>query len=271
MPASKNPSKFIFKIAGWGLLLFGLSGAFIEDSSFAETEDCFYIGLFLLFISAAFKTPLTQQHQLSENQKDAVVTGDKIWEPIASESASFKTQKMVEKRQGIIEVRGTASAALFNLLFAVMGLFALIVAILVFMLMDKPMGYAAIIPAIVGTVFLWFSLSEMRPKKRAVFNLSKRQFFKEGENSQDIMPLISHHAISFNDIHGLQLLEVYHPDSNFHHRRTRHSYYSYELNLILKSGERINIMSHGDKGDIILDAKRLAKHLAVPIWHKLDT
>lgn len=265
--------KTLFKLTGWGLILFGISGGFIEYSLLQSTEDYFYIGLFLLFLSAVFQKPLTAAHQLPEIPRDAIVSNSKLWESIANESSNFKSQKLVENhRHNLFEVQTTAEAILFNLLFVLLGLFSLIVAVLVFILMEKPAGYAGIIPAIVGSVFLWFALSTMRPKKMAVFDLNKKQFFKEGEDTQDILPLIHQKSIPFVDIHGLQILEVFHPARNLHHRHSTrsHSYYSYELNLILKNSKRINVMSHGNKGDMILDAKRLAKVLFVPIWHKIE-
>ncbi|KFE29417.1 hypothetical protein DN31_3870 [Vibrio mimicus] len=44
------------------------------------------------------------------------------------------------------------------------------------------------------------------------------------------------------------------------------SYTSYELNLVFKDGERINIMDHGKGKDIDDSAKNLGKFLNVPIW-----
>ncbi|WP_339137438.1 MAG: hypothetical protein WGN25_05270 [Candidatus Electrothrix sp. GW3-4] len=42
--------------------------------------------------------------------------------------------------------------------------------------------------------------------------------------------------------------------------------YSYEIDLILKDGTRINAMGHGKKSKIQEDAKILAEFLGKPLW-----
>lgn len=257
-------AKNFFKLIGWLLILLGISGGFIDSLSFAETEDYLYIGFVVLFISGVFPKPLTKAAELAENiSGDLIVDGTKIWEPIASDSSNFQTQKLVKGVNGILKIRPTFELIFFNLIFILIGLFALFIGIIFFLLADAPMSYGGIIPTIVGGVFLCFGVSGMMPKKTAVFNLKHSLFSKEADDFRQ------NRQISFVQIHGLQLIEVFHPAHRMHHNSRSHSYYSYELNLILKNSERVNLMSHGDKEAIILDAKQLAGYLSVPIWHKL--
>ncbi len=44
------------------------------------------------------------------------------------------------------------------------------------------------------------------------------------------------------------------------------SFYSYELNLVLKSGDRITITDHSDQGDILREAGIIANMLGVELW-----
>ena len=48
--------------------------------------------------------------------------------------------------------------------------------------------------------------------------------------------------------------------------RSESSWISYELNLILNNGRRINVVDHGNGVKIRKDAKRLTEFLNVPIW-----
>jgi hypothetical protein len=41
---------------------------------------------------------------------------------------------------------------------------------------------------------------------------------------------------------------------------------SYELNLVLKDGRRINVVDHGGADKIRTDAATLADFLGVPVW-----
>jgi hypothetical protein len=47
------------------------------------------------------------------------------------------------------------------------------------------------------------------------------------------------------------------------------SYLSYELNLVLSDGRRINVIDHGDKIKILVDAHDLAEFLDIPIWNTI--
>ena len=42
--------------------------------------------------------------------------------------------------------------------------------------------------------------------------------------------------------------------------------YSYQLNLVLENGSRINAVYGGDLDHLRKDAKRLAEFLKVPLW-----
>ena len=44
------------------------------------------------------------------------------------------------------------------------------------------------------------------------------------------------------------------------------SFNSYELNLVLNDGSRINVIDHGDIDKIRTDSARLSKFLNVPVW-----
>jgi hypothetical protein len=64
---------------------------------------------------------------------------------------------------------------------------------------------------------------------------------------------------ALHDIHALQIISEYVISG-------KTSYHSYELNLVLKSGERINVTDHGNLRALELDARALAAFLNVPVW-----
>ena len=65
--------------------------------------------------------------------------------------------------------------------------------------------------------------------------------------------------IKLEDIHAIQLISEYISGE-------KSSYYSYELNLVLKDAGRINVIDHGNDGVIINNAKILSRFLDVPVW-----
>ncbi len=65
--------------------------------------------------------------------------------------------------------------------------------------------------------------------------------------------------IAINQIHALQIIKERVQSKNS-------SYYSYELNLILKDSNRMNVIDHGNLETIRQNAEQLANRLWVKIW-----
>jgi hypothetical protein len=61
------------------------------------------------------------------------------------------------------------------------------------------------------------------------------------------------------DVHAIQLLREY-------CRGNKSSYYSYELNLVLHDGRRVNVVDHGKHSQILDEARMLSECLEVPVW-----
>jgi hypothetical protein len=48
------------------------------------------------------------------------------------------------------------------------------------------------------------------------------------------------------------------------------SYYSYELNLVLDDGSRINVVDHGNLERLRSDAQTLSQFLGKPVWDAIQ-
>jgi hypothetical protein len=66
------------------------------------------------------------------------------------------------------------------------------------------------------------------------------------------------------DIYAIQILQEYCQSSSSSGGSS--SYYSYELNLVLSNGNRINVIDHGRLSLIRKDAKALSEFLNIPVW-----
>ena len=86
---------------------------------------------------------------------------------------------------------------------------------------------------------------------QTIFDRSSCSFVRKGITS------------SLENIRAIQLIREY-------VRGNRNSYYSYELNLVCSSGDRINIVDHGSLRAIREDAEILAKYLSLPVWDAID-
>ncbi|MEN7551630.1 hypothetical protein AAG747_27190 [Rapidithrix thailandica] len=71
-------------------------------------------------------------------------------------------------------------------------------------------------------------------------------------------------VVPLPEIYAVQLISGFVQGSG----RNSGSFFSHELNLVLKDGSRINVMDHGGKGHIKKDALAIGKFLQVPVWNK---
>ena len=96
-----------------------------------------------------------------------------------------------------------------------------------------------------------------------VFDKSSGMFSK-GRNNGGKAPDIKNpkNIMDLESIHALQLLwkPVY----------RQKQYYSYDLNLILKNGKRIFILSHADKNAMKEDVSVLSGFLGKPLWDVVE-
>lgn len=69
-------------------------------------------------------------------------------------------------------------------------------------------------------------------------------------------------SVPLNKIHALQLIGEYYQSG-------RSSIHSYELNLVLNNGSRVNVIQHGVKLKLLSDAQLLSSFLAIPVWNAI--
>jgi hypothetical protein len=189
------------------------------------------------------------------------------WYPAAPGGASFGTHRLVRVSANRVEFSATFSAKFFFLIFFFAGL-----GVLGFQLNQVRIGQAyllsedTLVPILVGSVFAvvggclyWYGTT---PR---VFDQSRGSFWRgrkepamlgAGVRSENSTPLSS--------IHALQLLTEYVSGN-------KSSYYSYELNLVLGDGSRVNVVDHGNLERLRRDAQTLSQFLGKPIWDAIGS
>lgn len=202
-----------------------------------------------------------------QNVFDPSQLGDPIalqtgWTPAKRGGTNFRTHKLVEVNSYRIEFRASIGAKLFYLIFLLAG----IGIIMVFTFKTLSAGVFSfnvdtIMPLLIGLVFmvaggcmLYFGTVPI------VFDKTKGTFQK-GRRTQNITSDRNAHKnyTQLDNIHALQLISEY-------IRSNKNSYYSYELNLVLENGKRINVIDHGNEHRIREDAGTLSTFLNKPVW-----
>ena len=120
---------------------------------------------------------------------------------------------------------------------------------------------AYLVVACVGAVFLGtgFAMLHFLGKPR-VFDKLTGRYWKGKQDPQLKNPRFeADDSVALSDIYALQLLSEYVTGNKSH-------YTSYELNLVLENGRRVNVTDHGSIAALRDDARELARFLDVPVW-----
>lgn len=184
------------------------------------------------------------------------------WAPAARGGASFGTHRLRRSSAHRVEFVPTGAWKLFCLVFLLGGLGVLAWHLgrydLDQLALSDP---ATFVPLVVGVIFLgagagmgWVgSTPRVFDKGRAMYWRGRREPAIVGTRAPDgaSAPLAA--------IHALQLLSE-------RVSGNKNTYTSYELNLVLSDGSRINVVDHGRLEQLRADARTLGDFLDKPIW-----
>lgn len=158
-----------------------------------------------------------------------------LWTPLSPGGASFRTHKLTEVEPDGLEFSRTAGLYVFGGLFLVVGLAIGIAGAL------KQQWFG-----LLGVAFVLGALAILWPRK-LVFDGQSRTFTGRGR------------SVSFSAIHALQIVKEY-------VRSDKQSFWSYEINLVLKDAERVHLVDHADLPSIRADAARVSVVLGCKLW-----
>jgi hypothetical protein len=184
------------------------------------------------------------------------------WVPVASGGASFRTHRLIQPSANRVEFAPTLGAKAFYLLFLFSGSGVLLFQLNRIRIAQTGFsGQDTLVPILVGTVFTvvgaclyWFGTT---PR---VFDQALAAFWR-GRRTPTPLEFVerSDSSAPLSSIHALQLLSEFVSGS-------KNAYYSYELNLILDDGSRINVVDHGNLERLRGDASALSRFLDKPVW-----
>lgn len=165
------------------------------------------------------------------------VAGRTQWTPLVKGGANFTTHRLIDLGSRRVEMRPTLGLKVFGGVFLVAGVIVSVV------------GLTAMewFPTLFGLPFAAIGLFLLWPKP-LVFDGEARVFTRrQGQ-------------VPFSAIHAVQLIRervTASEDPDF---------WSYELNLVLGSGERINVVDHAGLSAMRSEAQRLAGLIGCKVW-----
>lgn len=199
--------------------------------------------------------------ELDRAQFDPSVFQDPVamktsWLPLVSGGSNFKSAGLLKVNEQRMEFRASLMTKLMALVFVVMGL--VLAAVFISKQPDKAADY---IPVAMGVLFAVIGagmfFSALIP---AVFDLGHGYFCKSRQKPERMIdPSKLKRYTELKRVHALQIISE-------HCKTKKSSYYSYELNLVLDDGSRLNVIDHGNQAALQADAKILSQFLNKPVW-----
>jgi hypothetical protein len=193
------------------------------------------------------------------NRFDDPVALQTEWGPAKGGGTNFRTHRLVSTGPERMEFRASLGAKLFYGVFLLVGL-GVIAGVASAAIAKGVAGFRkqetigilfGLVFATVGGLLWYFGTAPI------VFDRRKGRFWKGRKSPDEVFGKSSlKYFATFEEIHALQLVSEYCSGN-------KHSYYSYELNLVLADGRRINVIDHGR---IQEDARQLAEFLDKPLW-----
>ena len=193
----------------------------------------------------------------SSQFNDSIATNTQ-WQPLKAGGANFKTNILISVSPSVYRYQLSIGARLFLGVFAVIGIVAILVGLY---MLSGDEAIEGFFPIIFGSIFIaaaYFLYRSMGIHK--VFDRSlgylwvgRNQPKLAGDNND------KHKLIYFSEIHALQIISERVSSKNG-------SYYSHELNLVLKDASRFNLVDHGNHAQVINDANKLSDFMGKPLW-----
>lgn len=194
--------------------------------------------------------------EVPQSFADDEVAVNTNWEPLAPGGSNFKTLTIVPVDDRRIEFRASLGLKIFAFVFISVGAVpVLLTSQGVFGDLGEMKWFMVLFGAMFGGAGLFIYLRGTRP---IVFDKDSGFYWKGRKRPVRGLPLPAN-ATQLDDIYAIQLISerVTSDDS---------SYYSYELNLVLNDGNRLNVADHGSRRAVDYASIMLSEFLGVPVW-----
>ncbi|MBO84842.1 MAG: hypothetical protein CL927_05745 [Deltaproteobacteria bacterium] len=197
---------------------------------------------------------------------DPSLFGDPIaeradWTPLVGGGTNIGTHWLKQQSAHRLVFAASWGARLFAGIFIAVGLTIMVGALLAGFAV-LPMPFEGVVGGLLfGGIFLvagGFAWRKMCAPR--VFDKRMGAFFRGSRPPAQVgMAQCSEDHVPFSQIHALQIIR-----ERVHGKNT--SFYSYELNLVLKDAARVNVVDHSKVVRLRREAEELAGFLGVPVW-----
>ena len=215
---------------------------------------------FVAKLKAMAEEAAAEQAHLGEQFNDPVASKTD-WSPCKGGGTNFRTHKLVVSGAYSAAFKPSIGGLIFYSIFLLAGLGALGLGMFFLVSGIDTLSGGLWIVLLVGLIFsaaggamLYFGT------KPIVFDLATNRLIRGRSNKTIVMDYRDQKGIvPLDQLYALQILAERVSGSD-------NSYYSYELNLVMYDGRRVNVVDHGDLKRLRKDAQQLAQMLGKPLW-----
>ncbi len=188
------------------------------------------------------------------------------WNSAKSGGSRRQTHEIVSETPNRLEIKVKSTTLIFPVIFSLMGLSAIFSGFIFRQMFDDITVLLFTMP--MGFVFFAIGVGIfINSKIPQTFDKANGYYWKGKKNPNEINnPKKKCRLI---DIHALQIIQEYVRNNSSNSNTGSASYNSYEINLVLKDGQRINVIDHGEKPIVLKEAEKLSQFLNVQIWNAL--
>lgn len=177
------------------------------------------------------------------------------WKPLNYDSASFCTYRLTRVNSDRLAFKPTPQTLVLFGVFPIAG---------IVLLLYTFSGHLEAFPLLLGLGFLLLGFYLLYYQAAPIVFDKGSGLFIKGRKRAERVPDMENpkNIIDFDNVHALQLI------SKIIYRKV--PYLCYDLNLVLKNGKRIAVLSHSNKNKIRDDTLMLADFLDKPLWEAID-
>lgn len=187
------------------------------------------------------------------------------WEPLKPGGSESKFKKLKQVNDSIISYKFSIGYLLFIFILSTVLSFMLLTTIELLISQkesvksfNKILFYSSFIIGLIITI--------NQSLKSITFDKELGYFFIGKKNVLNNIDRENINYCLLNHIHAIQIIKEHCTTKESKSNRTV-EYDSYEINLVLKDGNRINVIDHSDLNSINEDVKIIQRYLNVPIWN----
>jgi hypothetical protein len=211
-------------------------------------------------------------HNNNHDMQEYLGSNDEVinkteWTPLVNGGQSNKSHRIVEINDERIAFKISFSSIFFYSLFIIAGLIAIVAIVFGPALGLQGSVNHPVLGLGMGVLFIGVGIFLLyRGSKQIQFDSRLKAMWHGKVDPDKIINKgsISHYT-SLKKLHAIQVIQEF-IEGDLHDNGKRRSFYSYELNLIMDDGRRVNVLDHGNKKAIFNQAQAIAELFNIPLW-----